>query len=129
MWLELRYFDSRLRDPSKQKFTDVSEAVKTYIPIGSTIADAEALMLAMKCEPPLRMTAEEFQHLHHYRHPRCTSIVTANPDKSQSLDALINLPGHFFQGHFLMIQAQAAGADQRVTSIEATIDIRTLADL
>jgi hypothetical protein len=86
-------------------------------------------MLAMKCRPPLRMTAEEAQHLHLYRHPRCTSSVTENPDESQSLGALINLPGHLFQGHFLMIHAQAAGADQKITSIEATIDIRTLADL
>jgi len=126
---DIRQINSRLGDPGQQKYTDVSEAVKTYIPIGSTFAEAEALLLAMKCEPPLRMTAEEAQHLHYYRRSGCTSIVTANPDKSQSIEARINLPGRFLEGHFLTIQAQAADADQSVTSLKATIDIRTLADL
>src|SRR5271168_616723 len=71
---DIRQINSRLGDPGQQKYTDVSEAVKTYIPIGSTFAEAEALLLAMKCEPPLRMTAEEAQHLHYYRRSGCTSI-------------------------------------------------------
>jgi hypothetical protein len=127
--VDIRRINSKLTDPRKQRFTDVSEAVEKYIPIGSTIDDAEALMRAMGCEPPLRLGVGESPP-HDYRRPTCTSIgVTVNPDKSQSVEALIELPGRFLQGHWLSIQAQTTGADRRIISVQATIDIRTLGDL
>jgi hypothetical protein len=55
--------------------------------------------------------------------------ITVNPDKAQSVGALIELPGRFLQGHWLTIDVQATGADRRITSVQATIDIRTLGDL
>jgi hypothetical protein len=126
--VDIRTINSKLKDPKKQRFTDVSKAVEKYIPIGSTIDDAQALMLAMGCKPPLRLGLGESPP-HGWRRPHCTSIVTAKPDKSQSLDALLDLPGHFLQGHFLTIRAQTTGADEIITAVQATIDIRTAADL
>jgi hypothetical protein len=127
--VDIHRINSKLTDSRKQRFTDVSKAVEKYIPIGSTIDDAEALMLAMGCKHPLRLGVGESPP-HGYRRPPCTSIgVTVNPDKSQSVGALVELPGRFLQGHWLTIHAQATAADRRITSVQATIDIRTLADL
>jgi len=126
--VDIGRINSKLADPMKQRFTDVSEAVEKYIPIGSHIEDAKALMLAMGCKPPLRLRVGESLP-HGYRRPSCSGIVTVEPDKSQSAEALVDLPGQFLQGHFLSIRAQTAGADRRIISVHATIDIRTLADL
>jgi hypothetical protein len=127
--VDIHRINSKLTDSRKQRFTDVSKAVEKYIPIGSTVDDAEALMLAMGCKHPLRLGVGESPP-HGYRRPPCTSIgVTVNPDKSQSVGALVELPGRFLQGHWLTIHAQATAADRRITSVQATIDIRTLADL
>jgi hypothetical protein len=126
--IDIRTINSTLKDPRKQRFTDVSKAIEKYIPIGSTIDEAEALMLAMGCKPPLRLGLGESPP-HGWRRPHCTSIVTASPDKSQSLDALLDLPGHFLEGHFLTIHAQTTGPDRMITSVQATIDIRTLRNL
>jgi hypothetical protein len=51
--VDMRGINSKLTDPRKQRSTDVSKAVEKYIPIGSPIEDAEALILAMGCKPPL----------------------------------------------------------------------------
>jgi len=127
--VDIRRINSKLTDSRKQKFTDVSKSVEKYISIGSTIDDAEALMLAMGCKHPLRLGVGESAP-HGYRRPPCTSMgVTVNPDKSLSVGALVELPGRFLQGHWLTIDAQATGADRRITSVLAAIDIRTLADL
>lgn len=127
--VDIRRINSKLTDPRKQRFTDVSKAVEKYIPIGSTIDDAEALMLAMGCKPPLRQGLGESAP-RGYRRPPCTSTgITVKPDKSESVEALIELPGRFLQGHWLTIDAQATRADRRITSVQATIDIRTLGDL
>lgn len=126
---DIRSINSKLTDPKKQRFTDVSKTVEKYIAIGSSISDAEALMQALGCKPPLRLNVEESNRPRHYRRPSCTSTVTANANNSQSLSALLELPGSVFQGHFLMIDAQASGSDQNITSVRATIDIRTSADL
>jgi hypothetical protein len=126
--VDIGRINSKLRDPRKQRFTDVSEAVEKYIPIGSTIEDAKALMLALGCKPPLRLGVGESPP-HGYRRPACSGIVTVKPDKSQSAEALVGLPGRFLEGHFLSIRAQTAGADRRINSVQATIDIRTLANL
>jgi hypothetical protein len=127
--VDIRRINSKLTDPRKQRFTDVSKAVEKCIPIGSTIDDAEALMMAMGCKPPLRLGVGESPP-HGYRRPPCTSTgVTANPDKSQSVGALVELPGRFLEGHFLSIHAQTTRADRRIISVQATIDIRTPGDL
>jgi hypothetical protein len=126
--VDIRTINSKLKDPKKQRSTDVSKAVEKYIPIGSTIDDAQALMLAMGCKSPLRLGPGESPP-HGWRRPHCTSIVTTKPDESQSLDALLDLSGHFFQGHFLRIRAQTTGAEEIITAVQATIDIRTPADL
>jgi hypothetical protein len=127
--IDIRTINSQLTDPRKQNFTDVSNTVEKYIPIGSSIDDAEALLAAMGCKPPLRLgVGESFPH--GYRRPSCTSIgATVNADKSQSLEALVELPGRFLQGHWLSIRAQTTAADRRITSVQANIDIRTLGDL
>jgi hypothetical protein len=126
--VDIGRINSQLTDPGKQRFTDVSEAVEQYIPIGSTIEDAKALMLAMGCKPPLRLGIGESPPPG-YRRPSCSGIVTVKPDKSQSAEALVDLPGRFLEGHFLSIRAQTAGADRRINSVQATISIRTLGDL
>jgi hypothetical protein len=128
--VDIRRINSKLTDPRRQRLTDVSKAVEKYIPIGSTIDDAEALLLAMGCKPPLRLGVGESPP-HGYRRPSCTSEgVTANPDQSQSVGALVELPGRFLQGHWLSIGAHTSGADRRIiSSVHATIDIRTPGDL
>jgi hypothetical protein len=126
--VDIGKINSKLTDPRKQRFTDVSEAVEKYIPVGVNIENAKALMLAMGCKPPLRLRVGESPP-HGYRLPSCNGIVTVKPDKSQSAEALVYLPGQFLQGHFLSIRAQTSGADRRITSVLATIDIRTLGDL
>jgi DNA-binding beta-propeller fold protein YncE len=125
--VDIRSINSKLTDPRKQRFTDVSETVQKYIPTGSTLDAAEALMLAMGCKPPLRFGVGQSPP-HGYRRPSCTAIVTVKPDKSQSLGAQLELPGGFLQGHWLSIDAQATGTDRRITSVNATIDIRTVDD-
>ena len=126
--VDIHRINLKLTDPRKQRFTDVSKVIEKYVPIGSTVDDAEALMLAMGCKPPLRLGVNESPP-HGYRRPPCTSIVTVNPDKSQSIEALVELPGRFLQGHFLSIHAQTPEADRRIVSVTASIDIRTLGDL
>lgn len=125
---DIRNINSKLKDPTKQRFTDVSDAVQKYIPTGSTLNDAEALMLALDCKPPLRQGLGQSAPKG-WRLPACTAIVTVKPDESRSLNALIALPGRFLQGHWLTIEADAVGSDRQVTTVKATIDIRTLADL
>jgi hypothetical protein len=127
--VDIRRINSKLTDPRKQRVTDVSKVVEKYIPIGSTIDEAEALMMAMGCKPPLRLGVGESPP-HGYRRPPCTSIgVTVNPDKSRSVEGLVELPGRFLQGHWLSIRAQTTGADPRIVSVQATIDLRTPGDL
>jgi hypothetical protein len=126
--VDVRKINSKLTDPSKQRFTDVSKAVQKYIPVGSTLDDAEAIMLAMGCKPPLRLKVGQSPPPE-YGHPRCTAIITVAPNKSRSLGALVALPSQFLQGNWLTINAQASAIDSRITSVQATIDIRTLGDL
>ena len=126
--VDMRSINSKLTDPAKQKITDVSDAVQKYIPTGSNLSDAEALMLAMDCKPPLRQGLGQSAPKG-WRLPACTAVVTVNPDNSRSLSALIALPGRFLQGHWLTIDAEAVGTDRQITSVKATIDIRTPADL
>jgi hypothetical protein len=120
--------NSRLTDARTQRLTDVSRTVEKYIPIGSNIENAKALMLALDCKPPLRLRVGESPPPG-YRRPSCSGIVTVKPDKEQSAEALVDLPGQFLQGHFLSIRAQTAAGDRRINSVRATIDIRTLGDL
>jgi hypothetical protein len=127
--VDIRRINSKLKDSRKQRFTDVSKDVEKYIPIGSTIDEAEALILAMGCKPPLRLGVGESAP-RGYRRPRCASAgIIVNPDKSESVGALVELPGRFFQGHWLSIRAQTTGVDQRIASVHAIIDISTLGDL
>ena len=126
---DIRRINSELIGSGKQRFTDVSKTVEQYIPLGSPIDDAEALILAMGCKYPLRLGVGESPP-HFYRRPACTSIgVNVNRDQSLSVEALAELPGGLLQGHFLRIDAQATGADRRITSVRATIDTRFLGDL
>jgi hypothetical protein len=126
--VDIRSINSKLTDPAKQKITDVSDAVQKYIPTGSTLSHAEALMLAMDCKPPLRRGLGQSAPKG-WRLPACTAVVTVNPDKSRSLSARIALPGRFLQGHWLTIDAEAVGTDRQIASVKATIDIRTPAIL
>jgi hypothetical protein len=124
--VDIRSINSKLTDRRKQRFTDVSETVQKYIPTGSTLGAAEALMLAMGCKPPLRLGVGQSPP-HGYRRPSCTAIVTVKPDNSQLLGAQLELHGGFLQGHWLSIDAQATGTE--ITSVKATIDIRTVGEL
>jgi len=126
--VDIGRINSNLTDPRKQKYTDVSKIVAKYIPIGSTIDDAEAFIIAMGCKPPLRLgVGEPFPH--DYRRPPCTSMgALLASDQSQSVGALVELPGRFLQGHFLSIHARTTATDRRIISVQATIDIRTPAD-
>jgi hypothetical protein len=126
--VDMRAINSKLKDPTKQRFTDVSDAVEKFIPTGSTLNDAEALLLAMDCKPPLRQGLGQ-PAPKGWRLPACTAVVTVKPDNSRSLNALMALPGRFLQGHWLTINAEAVGIDRQIIAVKAAIDITTLADL
>ena len=105
------------------------QTVEKYLPIGSSIDDADALIMALGCKSPLKLRVGEVPPPG-YRRPLCTSMgIRVNSDKSQSVEALLELPGRYQQGHWLSIRAKADTKNQRIITLQATIDIRTLADL
>jgi hypothetical protein len=115
---EIDDVNSGLKDPKKQRFTDVSGTVEKYIPVGSSLANAEALLRAAGCKDIFKTGG-------------CKLTVTTSSHQPRSLGAMFQLASHFPQARVLRIDAQATDSDQgpMISSLRATIDIRTVANL